>query len=200
MLKDVGFVSSRNQKTYRIFTERITNDFKSLKVQKASEYVKECWRKYKSNVSGDNSINGQIFECIIGTALYNKNILPMFTQASVAFVPNAKFDILLYTNDNFPIGISIKTSLRERYKQADLEAVALKYVHRRALNYLITLSGNEAINVKAKVKDGTLLGINKVITADTKEFDDFIEELLMYEFIKPGKIDIITSGTVIKSE
>ena len=66
-----------------------------------------------------------------------------------------------------------------------------------AFNYLITFSGNEAKNVKEKVKDGTLLGINKVITADTEEFDDFISELLEYEFIKPGEIDIITSGVEI---
>ena len=146
----------------------------------------------------NNSMNGTIFEYIIGTALYNKGILPMFLQASMAFVPNTDFDILLYTSDNFPIGISIKTSLRERYKQADLEAIALKYVHRRALNYLITFSGNEANNVKNKIKTGTLLGINEVITADTNEFDIFINNLSQYTFIEPGSIDIITSATKIK--
>lgn len=122
----------------------------------------------------------------------------MFTQASMAFVPNANFDILLYTSENFPIGLSLKTSLRERYKQADLEAIALKYVHRRALNYLITFSGDEADGVKDKIKDGTLLGINKVVTADTTAFDELCEEMLGYTFIEPGKIGIITSGFVIK--
>ncbi len=53
-------------------------------------------------------------------------------------------DIVLFKEEKrSPIGISIKTSLRERYKQADLKAVALKYVHRNAENCLISLQSSE---------------------------------------------------------
>lgn len=198
MLKEKGIVANKKGKAYKFFTQFITPKFTDLANLSPSEYVNECWSKYQACPDKNNSINGTIFEYIIETALYNKGILPMFTQASMAFVPNANFDILLYTSENFPIGLSLKTSLRERYKQADLEAIALKYVHRRALNYLITFSGDEADGVKDKIKDGTLLGINKVVTADTTAFDELCEELLGYTFIEPGKIDIITSGCVIK--
>lgn len=198
MLKEKGIVANKKGKAYKFFTQFITPKFTDLANLSPSEYVNECWSKYQACPDKNNSINGTIFEYIIETALYNKGILPMFTQASMAFVPNANFDILLYTSENFPIGLSLKTSLRERYKQADLEAIALKYVHRRALNYLITFSGDEADGVKDKIKDGTLLGINKVVTADTTAFDELCEELLGYTFIEPGKIDIITSGFVIK--
>ena len=198
MLKEKGIVANRKGKAYKFFTQFITPKFTDLANLTPSEYVNECWNKYQACPYKNNSINGTIFEYIIETALYNKGILPMFTQASMAFVPNANFDILLYISENFPIGLSLKTSLGERYKQADLEAIALKYVHRRALNYLITFSGDEADGVKDKIKDGILLGINKVVTADTTEFDELCEELLGYTFIEPGKIDIITSGCVIK--
>jgi len=40
--------------------------------------------------------------------------------------------------------LTIKTSLRERYKQADLEGLALKQVYRKSKTYLITLSGQES--------------------------------------------------------
>lgn len=93
--------------------------------------------------------------------------------------------------------MSLKTSLRERYKQADLEAVALKYVHRKALNYLITLGSDEAENVKRKAANGELLGINKVICADSIEFDVLLNELSAMTFINPGTIDIITAGNVV---
>lgn len=102
-------------------------------------------------------------------------------------MPNVKFDILLYSSDNYPIGLSLKTSLRERYKQADLEDIALKYVHRRALNYLITLDSDEADNVKEKLCRGELLGINKVIAADTEEFDELISKFGNINFINPGQ-------------
>jgi len=142
-------------------------------------------------------MNGNIFELIIASEMYRQSLCPMYLQAMVAFVPNVKFDILLYSLDQFPIGLSLKTSLRERYKQADLEAIALKYVHRKALNYLITLDSDEAQNVKQKAQRGELLGINDVIVADSGDFDDLINDLLKMEFINPGEIKIITDGTIV---
>ena len=121
----------------------------------------------------------------------------MFLQAKVAFVPNVNFDVLLYSSENFPIGLSLKTSLRERYKQADLEAVALKYVHRRALNYLITLESVEADNLKIKARKGELLGINNVIVANSPDFDELIEKLSEMDFISPGQINIIEASNIV---
>lgn len=74
-------------------------------------------------------------------------------SAKVAFVPNVIYDLMFYTSERGPICISAKTSLRERYKQADLEAIALKYVHRKALSYLVTLQTNEA-KIRMKRNNG----------------------------------------------
>lgn len=94
--------------------------------------------------------------------------MPFFLQAQVTFVPNVDFDIVLFKEmQRSPIGISLKTSLRERYKQADLEVVALKYVHRTAENYLISLQSSEVDSVKQKLLHGDLLGLNKIIAADS---------------------------------
>ncbi|MCL1967328.1 MAG: hypothetical protein FWF67_05550 [Fibromonadales bacterium] len=120
----------------------------------------------------------------------------MFLQAQVAFVPNVNFDVLLYS-DRRPIGLSLKTSLRERYKQADLEALALKNVYRKAENYLITLGEGEAKALKDKVENGTLLGLDNVIIATDSEFDKLIDKLSKIKFIKPEKIDIIEDGNEV---
>lgn len=82
---------------------------------------------------------------------------------------------MFYTTERGPICISAKTSLRERYKQADLEAIALKYVHRRALCYLVTLDISEAKKVKEKIKSGDVIGLDKVVVATSDEFNDLIE-------------------------
>lgn len=120
----------------------------------------------------------------------------MFLQAKVTFVPNVDFDIILYSDEQYPIALNLKTSLRERYKQADLEAIALKYVHRNAQNYLIMLNSKETDALKSKLKKGELLGINAVIAADTNEFDELILMLKGKTFINPGKVDIITGYIV----
>ena len=174
MLKQVGIVKSANSKSYNIFNEAISENFLTISEMESSEYIRYCWSKYKEfcvSEPQDNSMNGNIFELVIESELYRKSLCPMFLQAQVAFVPNVNFDVLLYSSEKFPIGLSLKTSLRERYKQADLEAVALKYVHRKALNYLITLNSAEADNLKAKVRNGEMLGINEVIAADKDEFN-----------------------------
>lgn len=144
-------LKSKN-KTYNAFIKYISSDFNSLSLPSPHEYVKSCWKNYKVNCPKEEqkqSLNGKIFETIIATCLYRERILPMFLQAQVTFVPNVDFDVVLFKEEQCsPIGISIKTSLRERYKQADLEAVALKYVHRNAENYLISLKSSEVDSVK----------------------------------------------------
>ena len=110
---------------------------------------------------------------------------------------NCEFDIVLY-HERHPIILSVKTSLRERYKQADLEGLALKQVYRSAKQYLITLSETEAQNTQKKIESGDISGIEKVIIATNPEYDDLLDTLKkQYNFqevktIKPmdGKLYI----------
>ncbi|MCM1330622.1 MAG: hypothetical protein NC253_14420 [Ruminococcus sp.] len=200
LLISTHILKSKN-KTYKAFIKYISADFVSVSCSKPHEYVRECWNNYIKNCPEDErtqALNGKIFETIIATCLYREGILPMFLQAQVTFVPNVDFDIILFKEEQkSPIGISIKTSLRERYKQADLEAVALKYVHRNAENYLISLKSSEVDNVKQKLKQGDLLGLNKIIAVDTEEFDEMIDYFKKIKFTNPGEVPIIT-GTLVK--
>ena len=141
--------------------------------------------------------NGAIFEYLIIVCLYSKNISPFYIQAKISFVPNATYDIVLYNSQGYPITLSIKTSLRERYKQADLEGLALKNVHRRAKNYLITLSAKEYEGVKRKIQEGEVTGLDKIILAASKGFDDLITELSQMSFIKPETVEVI-KGKIIE--
>lgn len=199
MLKRLGIVKSRTR-GYEVFTNHIEPDFMN-NTMSPSEYVNYCWRKYeRSGVPRNNSLNGTIFELIIASLFVKERILPLHLQANVAFVPNVNFDAVLYTAESGPIGLSLKTSLRERYKQADLEAVALKYVHRKAENYLLTMDADEAETVSGKISDGAVLGLDKAILATSPSFDEFIELLKTRTFISPGQVEIITASRVITEE
>jgi len=199
MLKKVGIVK-RNTKSYEVFNKCISDDFLKIEKMKSSEYIKECWDRYCKSSHQNNSLNGSIFEYIIISEMYRQSIYPMYLQAQIAFVPNVKFDVLLYTDEEIPIGISLKTSLRERYKQADLEAAALKNVHRLAKNYLITLNKKEAETVNEKIKNKIILGLNDVVVAIDSEFDVLVEELKKKNLIKPEKDNIITAGNVVENK
>jgi len=193
---DKEIVKGKNTKALAVFSALIP-DFTHFTDLEPSEYINRFWSKYNNEFTEDNSINGKIFEYILISLLINKNIMPHYVQAKVAFVPNVDFDLLIYSKEKI-IALSVKTSLRERYKQADLEAIALKYVHRKAENYLITLNSKEAIIVNGKIENGDVIGIDKVIDAKSKNMDDFMRMLGNIDCVKAGKIDIIDAMSMVE--
>lgn len=194
MLKYIKGINEKNKAVesyYKVFGENWGQEIKS-----PAEFIRLSWEKVLSNELTRND-NGAIFEYLVIVCLYSKGILPFYIQAKVGFVPNATYDIVLYTSEGYPITLSIKTSLRERYKQADLEGLALKNVHRRAKNYLITLSAKEYEGVKRKIQKGDVAGLDKIILADNKEFDNLLNELSQMNFVKSETIEVI-KGKIIE--
>ncbi|MCD7854781.1 MAG: hypothetical protein LUG66_04085 [Clostridiales bacterium] len=196
MLKDIG-IKNKKTKASDIFNNYCWKYYNMKCLP--SEYVKLCQKAYHNcPIKKNNALNGSIFELIISTLCIKEDIKPIYLQASVAFVPNVIYDIILYSSGNYPISLSLKTSLRERYKQADLEAVALKYVHRKSENYLISTNKPEVADLKTKIANGDMFGINNVIYALSDEFNDFISSLKSRSFIKPEKIEIVNAKYIIE--
>jgi len=198
-LNDLGITIGVNNRAETIF-DSLFPDFMKIEYETPSQYVRKYWDAYSLNPERNNNLNGKIFEYILATLCVREGILPIFLSAKVAFVPNVVYDLMFYANERGPICFSAKTSLRERYKQADLEAIALKYVHRKALCYLITLNENEAKGTKEKIKRGDIIGLDKVIVATSDEFDGLIGELKGYEFSDPPTVKVIESNQIITKE
>jgi hypothetical protein len=199
ILYNKNIIRSKDTTTEKVFEQLFdSKTFEDIHYTNPHEYVSIYWNQYKSLGKRSNSLNGNIWECIIYTLLYKENLRPFYTKAKVAFVPNVEFDTLFYTQSG-PISLSLKTSLRERYKQADLEAIALKYVHRSAKNYLLTLDTDEAILCKEKIKSGEIIGIDKIVDCNTKDIDELIKDLqvIRSEFAIAPKVDVVI-GNLIK--
>jgi hypothetical protein len=185
-----------NEITIAITTLRkIVEDSGNLDNLKPSEVVKKLWAVYEKNYESNNNINGSVFEEVLGFVLAKEGCVPFYMQARVAYVPNVNYDFILYDDSLGPISLSAKTSLRERWKQADLEAVALKYVHRNALSYALTLNEQEAKTRISKLKE--CMALNDFILADSQRFDELIEQVKERKLEIAGKVDIVTSNTVI---
>ncbi len=195
-LNQLGITLGKDNKAEIVFDSLFPN-FLTVKYKNPSDYVSIYWDAFQKHPAGNNNLNGKIFEYILATLFVRENILPLYMSAKVAFVPNVIYDLMFYTSERGPICISAKTSLRERYKQADLEAIALKYVHRKALSYLVTLEANEAKSVKAKIKSGDVIGLDNVIVATSNEFNGLVAELKTYQFSEPPTVKVIESNQVI---
>jgi hypothetical protein len=198
-LIQLGITVGKDGKANIMFDSLFSN-FLDIEYDKPSEYISIYWEAYKNHSAGNKNLNGKIFEYILATLFVRENILPLYLNANVAFVPNVVYDLMFYTTERGPICISAKTSLRERYKQADLEAIALKYVHRKALCYLVTLDVIEAKKVKEKIKSGDVIGLDKVVVATSDEFNDLIDELKQYKFSDPPTVKVIESNQIITRE
>ena len=154
---------------------------KNLKYETPQHFIKISYNFYKNSFPNNPSINGRFFEYLICEILAQEDICPFYCQAVFERVPNAEFDIVLYHPNN-PVVLTMKTSLRERYKQADLEGIALKQVYRKSAVYLITLAAEETKKVNEKIKRGDISGLDKCL------FAKFIKELKFRKFKKVESI------------
>ncbi len=198
-LNNLGITVGKDNKAEIVF-DSLFPDFRQVKYKNPTDYVTTYWNAFKNHKESNNNLNGKIFEYILATLFVREGLLPLYLSAKVAFVPNVIYDLMFYTAERGPICISAKTSLRERYKQADLEAIALKYVHRKALSYLVTLEENEARSVKAKIKSGDVIGLDNVVVATSAEFNDLIKELKTFQFSEPPTVKVIESNQIITAD
>jgi len=196
-LKKLGIIKNET-KASEAFENAISESlFEKLQSQSPSAYVNACWLRYSRNAAdGNGALNGNVFELIIYTLLYKEGVAPFYVQASMTFVPNVEYDVIIY-NKVTPVSLSLKVSLRERYKQADLEAVALKYVHRKAKAYLLTMNEDEAKVQTRNLADGKMLGLDKIIYCGSSDLDDLIKELKKLEFTESDSVQVVT-GRLIK--
>ena len=186
------------QRFEKILEKLGINDWnKTYKNQRPSQFIKQIWEKELVNEL-PNSTRGALFEYLIAYCLSLNEILPFYTQVKVNLVVGAIYDIVLFDEKLSPIVLSIKTSLRERYKQAFLEARVLKDVYSSSKSYLLTLSGSEYKARKKENEQDSSPILDDVIAVDTEEFDNFLEKLKSAEFRKATKQQIITQGKLFE--
>lgn len=173
--------------TGKIFEKHFA-DIMTKKIGTSSSFLQGFWNRYPQ---GQPVVNGNVFEHLISVLLYRQNIRPLYQQVSIAFVPNVIFDLAIFTEEFGPVILSIKTSLRERYKQVDLEGTVLRNVHRRAKTFLITADKGEADAVNVKIDSHDVQGIEKVIYAFGRDMDDLVFKLLDLNMEEPGIANIM---------
>jgi hypothetical protein len=169
-----------------------------------SQWIATHWQVYLTlgnQAAGEylnkNQQHGAVFELLVITLFYKLGLRPLFIQAKITFVPNVHYDMASYCKEFGPIAFSLKTSLRERYKQADLEAIALKYVHRKAKCYLITLQATEALGVNKKIASGEVIGLDEVVVATNPRFDELCQQWQSMAWVKPDAVEILTGQWLV---
>lgn len=161
-----------------------------------SKFMKASYETYKEKYKSKPSTNGLIFEYCIAECLFQMKIGPFYYQANLNFVPNSQFDFVCF-HDRWPNVLSCKVSLRERYKQADLEGWVLKQVYRKARVYLLTTDQKEVTMVENKIYDGEVIGLDECIGVYSEKFDKLLRDLRKKDF-QEAKTVMPIQGNLIK--
>ena len=132
--------------------------------------------KFGKSPNQVGSLAGAWLEYSVMVVLHEKKLTPCYYQAELKELPNNVFDVFLWTKEHGPVVLSCKTSLRERYKQADLEGLALSKFYPDSRSILVTLDHdkNHVGNCREKI-------VSKEITGLTAIYDETnIDELIQW--------------------
>ncbi len=143
------------------------------------------------------SMRGRWLEWALLVALKAKGLTPAYWQAEFVAVPRAYNDVTLWSKEHGPVILSCKTSLRERYKQADLESLALRSAFPDGRFYLVTLDADKkhVARVRKKIASKEVLALQQVYDEENAdELFDFLKTLTLAE---PGT-NVLHTAVVIR--
>lgn len=116
---------------------------------------------YKRFSTGVARHNGRIFEGLFLAVLGREGISHVMLDAEFSCLPYSTIDVAIYSAARGPFLISLKSSLRERWKQSDLEFSRIKTINPKAVCGIATL---EDAGMPLRLLDsGKLLGCDHVI-------------------------------------
>jgi hypothetical protein len=159
-----------------------------------SQFITQVFDNIEKKFKPSNTTRGAIFEYLIMCVFFKNDIKPFFYQAELSFVPNLKFDFILFDTNKNPIIISVKTSSGERYKQVELESYVAKQVHKKCKCVFITYDNESIRFIDRKKQLSEIVYIDEAYSAKEKKFNDFIKRLSNLDYIHPEKIDYIKEG------
>ncbi|GFZ75543.1 hypothetical protein HPP_5010 [Hydrangea phyllody phytoplasma] len=170
------------------------NQYMQLNHQSLNHYFQIT----KSTSQKQKVLRGKINEYLILIYFRHYGITKQYPQTYLFFIPDIKFDLVLFTQNKRIIAFNFKTCLRERYKQAIIEAQQLKKLDTRFEYYLLTNDAIESQRLNNKIKNGKVQGINQVIDCFSQKANIFLKTLFKRQFISFKDINLIknTKGNI----
>lgn len=171
-------------------SEQVENAWVKVKPISAHKYLGAIYRRLRPKGNGSRNWNGLLLEELVtrylGTKISEECI---FRNKKLALIEDTKYDILLCSTDleqgtQSPICISIKTSLRERYKQAEREGLTAKQVHLGSFTALLTMDRK-----MVEKKGERMRGLDMVIDCNnSRQLRQFLIKVISLNPTPLGKI------------
>ncbi len=188
LLVQLGIEKNEKKVVTQIFDATVNlDDLKKGVGYFVAETDKRCRARALEMGKSPNSIAtlaGTWMEYSLIVALKERKRTPLYWQVEFREFRNNFYDIVIFTKEHGPIVLSPKTSLRERYKQADLEGAALRGMFPKSRFYLLSLDHDKkhVANVQRKIATGEVKGLTALYDeTNTDDLFQFLDSLTVIE-------------------
>lgn len=165
-LVDSGLVSTANDATRTLAQILVDPEIPDYPY---SRVVSTVWEKAK--VRGEAS--GALFELIVSACLYDAKVKVFYRHATLERCPKLESDLLVWSQFGSPWCIQLTSTLRERYKLADLQAFRVKSSYSNAAVVLLTMDQFDT----AKRSRGDFESLDELIYCGNEAFDSLVDRL-----------------------
>ena len=109
------------------------------------DYIQDVWNDAKRLGIGTGPQSGPLFEMLIGSVFIAADVAPFFRRAELANARKIECDFLFWeSSSEVPICIELTSTLRERYKLADLQAFKIKANYPNGKFFQLTMDYKDA--------------------------------------------------------
>ena len=152
------------------------------------DFINYFWEKFiiykneykeKHGKNPNNRMSGEVFEMIITYLLTRENIRIKTMDSEIDGLRDVEPDFILIKPSKKEIFLSLKTSLRERWKQADWEALKYKkYICSNIKCILLVKDSKELKNLKTKIEDPSYeLDLDHALTCNREDIEELFKLL-----------------------
>ena len=132
-----GLAKSRGPSTE--FIARAQKGFDSI-TEPYGDYIQEVWNSAKRLGIASGPQSGPLFEMLIASVFISAGFLPFYQKAELKFAGKIESDFLFWDErTESPVCIELTSTLRERYKLADLQAFKVKANYPKAKFFQLTM-------------------------------------------------------------
>lgn len=134
-----------------------------------SRFMSAFWEE----ASSQGQSSGALFELMVACCLYDARVGTFYRHATLQDSPKVESDLLVWTREGMPWCIQMTSTLRERYKLADLQAFRVKASYHNAAFFLLTM--DQFDTSKRSKKD--FESLDELVYCGSAAFDSLIEKL-----------------------
>lgn len=145
-----------------------------------SKHVESIWIEAK-RLSVDS---GSLFEMLVGSIFIAADLTPLYSNAELKEAIGLEMDYLIWNSkSDAPVCFQLTSTLRERFRLADLQAFKVKTRYPRAEFHLLTMDAKDV----ARKKSTTFESLDSLIYCGDDSFDRLIRGVK--ERVKPSLVE-----------